>query len=276
MSEDKIALLPDLSDPYDLNPDQVASYDRDGYVLLRELCTLDELAPYGQEIERVTFHEAGELVPMEERDTYSKAFIQIGNLWQKSEVAAKFVLAKRFAKVAADLMGVDGVRLYHDQALFKEPGGGHTPWHQDQFYWPLNGVKTITMWMPLVDLPTEPGGMAFAKASHGEGSFEAIRISDDSDAYFEDLIRDNNLEVVKIGAMKAGDATFHSGWNIHGAPENRTSITRAVMTVIYYEDGGVISEPEYDERKLDMETFFPGQSPGEVAASPLNPLLFSR
>ena len=34
----------------------------------------------------------------------------------------RFTLARRFAKIAADLMGVEGVRIYHDQALFKEPG----------------------------------------------------------------------------------------------------------------------------------------------------------
>ena len=36
------------------------------------------------------------------------------------------------------------VRLYHDQALFKEAGGGITPWHQDQHYWPLDTDRTIT------------------------------------------------------------------------------------------------------------------------------------
>lgn len=90
--------------------------------------------------------------PLEERDTYGKAFIQIGNVWEKDESVRQFVLARRFAKIAADLMGVEGVRIYHDQALFKEPGGGHTPWHQDQIYWPLDTEHTITMWMPLVPI----------------------------------------------------------------------------------------------------------------------------
>lgn len=43
---------------------------------------------------------------------------------EKSEIIQRFVMARRFAKVAAELMGVDGVRIYHDQALFKEPSGG--------------------------------------------------------------------------------------------------------------------------------------------------------
>ena len=67
-------------------------------------------------------------------------------------------------------MGVDGVRLYHDQALYKEPGGGFTPWHQDQTYWPLDTTHTITMWMPLLDIPPNVGSMRFASGSHAFGN----------------------------------------------------------------------------------------------------------
>src|SRR6185312_281663 len=101
-----------------------------------------------------------------ERDTYHKAFIQVDGLWRRDERVRKFVLARRFGKVAADLMGVDGVRVYMDQALFKEPGGGHTPWHQDQYYWPLDTHNTITMWMPLVDIDVQMGMLTFASGSH--------------------------------------------------------------------------------------------------------------
>ena len=63
------------------------------------------------------------------------------------------------------LLEVAGVRLYHDQALFKEAGGGHTPWHADQFYWPLATDRTVTAWVPLVDVPMEMGPLAFATGS---------------------------------------------------------------------------------------------------------------
>src|SRR5947209_7477366 len=84
-----------------------------------------------------------------QRDTYGKAFLQIMNLWERDEAVRRFALARRFGKIAADLMGVDGVRIFHDQALYKEPGGGFTPWHQDHIYWPLDTNNTITLWMPL-------------------------------------------------------------------------------------------------------------------------------
>ena len=44
---------------------------------------------------------------------------------------------------------MEGVRVYHDQALNKEPGGGYTPWHCDGYYWPVKSEKIVTAWVPL-------------------------------------------------------------------------------------------------------------------------------
>ena len=83
--------------------------------------------------------------------------------------------APRFAKAAAELLGVDGVRLYHDQALFKEPGGGHTPWHQDRSTGRSDTEKTITMWMPLADLDPAVGSMTFATGGTTAGELRGTR-----------------------------------------------------------------------------------------------------
>ncbi len=135
-------------------------------------------------------------------------------------------------------MGVDGVRLYHDQALYKEPGGGYTPWHQDQTYWPLDTTHTITLWMPLLDIPASVGSMRFASGSHAFGNLGMEGIGDDSQAYFDALIARARISRSHThGALRAGDATFHAGWTIHGAAGNPSTTMRSVMTIIYFADG---------------------------------------
>src|SRR5436190_1377752 len=124
------ATAPDLSSEYALGKDQIQQYQSNGHILCKGLASPGEIAFYRKAILDGVDKLNTERRRMEDRDTYGKAFLQIFNLWRQNDVLAKFVLAKRFAHVAAKLMGVDKVRLYHDQALFKEPGGGHTPWHQ--------------------------------------------------------------------------------------------------------------------------------------------------
>lgn len=264
---------PDLSADYALTKDQIGQYQHNGHILLRNLATPDEVNFYRKAILDGVEKLNTERRKMEDRDTYGKAFLQIFNLWRQNEVLRKFVLAKRFAHVAAKLMGVDRVRLYHDQALFKEPGGGHTPWHQDQYYWPLDTNNTITMWMPLVDINSDMGIMKFASGTHTLGSVTSKEISDDSEKFFDDYVRNNKYNVTGANAMSAGDATFHAGWTLHNAPGNKSPKMREVMTIIYFADKTRVLKPDHDHRKKDHEVWLMSVPPGQLAESELNPLI---
>jgi ectoine hydroxylase-related dioxygenase (phytanoyl-CoA dioxygenase family) len=266
--------LPDLSSPYPLSAEQAHAYRRDGHILLRQVVTADELAPYRDAITTRTNEFAKSYKPLEERDTYGKAFIQLSNLWETYDDVRRFVFARRFAQIAADLMGVDGVRLYHDQALYKEAGGGHTPWHQDQQYWPLGAYRCTTLWMPLVDASADMGTMRFASGSHRLGYLGPEGISDHSEERFDALVRAMRFPLTYAGDMAAGDVTFHDGYTLHGAPGNASADrTREVMTIIYVEDGAKICPPDSPARVNDLKRWFPGLGPGDLAASALNPKL---
>lgn len=266
--------LPDLCEEFALEAQSIDAFRRDGHVVLRGLASPEEIAAF-----RPAIVEAGERGrvdkrPFEQRDTYGRAFLQMFNLWGHSPVVRSFVFARRFAKVAAELMGVHGVRLYHDQALFKEPHGGFTPWHQDQFYWPLATEHTVTLWIPLVEVVPEMGPMRFASGSHRLGSLGDFPIGDESQREFDRLVAEKGLPVHADGAFAVGDASFHSGWTLHSAPGNETDTMREVMTVIYFADGTCVGPLDHPNRQFDRDVWLPGCDPGEPAASHLNPLLF--
>lgn len=268
--------LPEMNDEYQLSKEQIKSYQDDGHIMLRGVASRNEIEAYEPLITDKVRELNFQSKPLQERDTYGKAFIQIGNLWRHSEDVSRFVLAYRFAKIAADLMGVNGVRIYHDQALYKEPGGGYTPWHQDQIYWPLDTNNTITMWMPLVDISEEVGSMTFASRSQQHGYISKLVISDESHRTLKEYIVGKGFKQVNYGAMSAGDATFHAGWTLHSAPDNPTSMMRKVMTVIYFADGTRVAVPDSNARKSDLATCLPGCAPGDLAISELNPLVYHR
>lgn len=268
--------LPSLDGDYELDGQAVVSFAENGHVLLRGLASPAEVAAYQPVISAAAFGHSRETRALAERDTYGKAFLQVGNLWKVDEGVARFVLARRFARVAAQLLGVPGVRLYHDQALFKEAGGGITPWHQDRVYWPFEpDAGTITMWMPLVDVEEDMGGMAFASGSHKVGGLSQLLISDESQAYYDALVANGTFPVSEPVPMRAGDATFHAGWTLHRAHPNTGSVTREVMTVIYYADGSTVAVDPWPTQKNDLAKFFPAVKPGEVAVSDLTPLVYS-
>jgi len=162
--------LSSLDKPIKIPDQQINEFREKGHTLIRGLLSEDEVAASRNIIAGAVEKFNTEKRKMEDRDTYGKAFLQIKNLWQNDVDVKKIVLSKRLGRVAADLLGAENVRIYHDQALFKEPGGGHTPWHQNLYYWPLDTDKTITMWMPLVDIDVKMGMLTFASRSHQNGS----------------------------------------------------------------------------------------------------------
>ena len=267
------AQLPDLSSRHPVDDATAAAFQRDGHALVRGLAAPEEVAPYRDVISGATRRHSTETRPLEERDTYGKAFLQVPNLWQEDAGVARFVTAARFAGVAARLLGVDRVRLYHDQALYKEAGGGRTPWHQDALYWPFDTDATITMWMPLVDVAEDMGGLSFASGSHRGRALGEHVISDASDEYFTELLNRGEFPVVEPGALRAGDATFHLGWTLHRARPNTSAVLREVMTVIYVADGVRVAEPANRDQAADLATWLPGHSPGDVVTGEFNPRL---
>src|SRR6187549_3125688 len=138
-----------LQDDYSLSPEQINFYQKNRYIKLKDVLNQETLSFFNEAITKRVDQMNTETTALEERSTYGKAFLQLFNLWREDEIVRELIFSKRIAKIAADLMQTRGVRIYHDQALFKEGGGGITPWHADQYYWPLQTDKTITAWIPL-------------------------------------------------------------------------------------------------------------------------------
>lgn len=76
--------------------------------------------------------------------------------------------------------------------------------------------------------------------------------------------------------MEQGDATFHTGWTLHRAPATQTDRMREVMTIIYFADGTRVGAIDHPNRRFDRDHWLPGCETGDLAASALNPVLFSR
>jgi len=265
--------LPALDESKTISAEEINDFRKNGHVLIKEVLNEEEVAAYREVLLQAAEKFNEEKRKLEDRDTYGKAFLQIMNLWTVDEDVKKFTLAKRFAKIAADLLGVENVRIYHDQALFKEPGGGPTPWHQDQYYWPIDTHNTVTMWMPLIDINEEMGMLTFASGSHTKGYVFDTAISDESETAFDDFVKNNGFPIVRPKSMDAGDATFHYGFTIHNAPGNSSDAMREVMTIIYVADGARITEPKHQYQINDHNKWLMGDPIGGTVSSALNPLV---
>ena len=274
MSSIPSSLLASLAKPYELSLEQIEFFQKNRFIKLKQVFDQETITYFNEATGKRVALMNKEHTPLEQRSTYGKAFLQLFNLWREDEIVKEFVFSKRLAKIASDLMQVNGVRIYHDQALFKEGGGGITPWHADQYYWPLETDKTVTAWIPLQATPLELGPLEFSAGSHQIVEGRDLEIGDESENVIQQKLKVTNFEHV-IEAFDLGEISFHSGWVFHRAGANTTNDMRKVMTVIYMDKDMILKNPENKNQINDWHTWCPGAKIGEVINTPINPILYS-
>ncbi|MEY2424222.1 MAG: hypothetical protein QOI95_4289 [Acidimicrobiaceae bacterium] len=226
-----------------VSADLVTYFRERGYVVVPGLLSDDELDHYGALVtQAVQYRTAGDTVALEEKSRYQQSFVQCMNLWEDFAEIRPLTFHPLVGRAAAELLGVDAVRLWHDQALYKQAGGRVTDPHQDHPYWPIKETASVTAWIPFAGSTIESGAMAYLPGSHTIGLRKFVNI------FFgepHDLLADPELagiEPVYVEVPK-GSVAFHHGLTVHLAAPNQTAADRAVHTIIYFPDGSTRGYP---------------------------------
>jgi hypothetical protein len=256
----------ELSTPYNLSEVHHLAFRRDGFVRLPNV-----LSP--EAIGRLRVELISLLNKTFSKNNRSKRFLSLEMMWIESPIIRQYVLSPRIAKISADLLSVKSVRLYHDNALSKEPGCGRTPWHYDDHHFPLETNNVVTAWMPAQPVPTAMGPLSFAKPLNVFNLVKNINFNKNDTSYDKKVTEAFKAHNVAIDCkpFEIGEASFHHNLSFHTAGENKTSQSRIVLANTYFADGArVVKEPTMVSG--DWQKFIPGVGPGEIVASELNPV----
>jgi hypothetical protein len=259
-----------------LTPQLVEDFRRDGFVVVPGLLSADERRRYGSAVdEAVGRRSKGDTRTLAQKSRYEQSFTQCQNLWEDSEGVRPLTFHPLLAETAARLLGVGAVRLWHDQALYKEPGGRETDPHQDQPYWPIVETNTITAWIPFDGSTLETGAMGYLPGSHRLGVREFVNIftvdGDEGDGGVLGREELAGIEPVFV-EVPPGAVAYHHGLTFHLAGANRTGTVRRVHTVIYFADGSTRGEGRFPHPSVERA----GIGLGEVIASDVTPLAWPR
>ena len=135
--------------PHKLPADLIEAFERDGFVVTPGVFSANELAAYGEAVDReVARRTSGDARALADKTRYEQSFVQCMRLWETAPDILPFTCDPRLAGIATQLLGVEGVRLWQDQALYKEAGGAETTPHQDQTFWPIGFEPLVSAWIP--------------------------------------------------------------------------------------------------------------------------------
>ena len=263
--------------------EQIAFYQSNGFVIIDDFLTPQELEHWRKAVMRAVDERAGKKMPgkdvvigdddgiNEDGDYFGKVFDQLLNLWQTNSEVNELMQDQRIGNLAASLAQVDGIRIWHDQALFKRPWANPTAWHLDTPFWSFSDRNAISIWVALDDATLQNGCLYFIPGSHKATNFDKISIGRNMDGIFE--IYPQFARTAPVAApMKAGSCSFHNGLTIHGAGPNMTNAWRRAMTCAYMPDGNVFN----GQANILPEPYLSSLKPGDpLNNNDQNPLIYA-
>jgi ectoine hydroxylase-related dioxygenase (phytanoyl-CoA dioxygenase family) len=185
--------------------------------------------------------------------------------WQRIPEYREFIFNSPAAEIAAELMGSKSVQLFHEHVLVKEAQANvATPWHQDMPYYCVEGPKTVSLWVPLDEVPRERT-LEFVAGSHQWGkSYRPQRFNgqplneNDGLEDIPNIDADRSAYNIVGWHLAPGDAVAFDYRTIHGAPANDSaSAQRRAFSLRLIGDGarfarreGIVTSPPFTQVNL--------------------------
>jgi ectoine hydroxylase-related dioxygenase (phytanoyl-CoA dioxygenase family) len=255
---------------------QVKFYDDNGFILIEDWLTPSEL----QHWRRVTDEAVQQRLESRHGlnnqanpdEYYAQVFVQAIKLLETHAGMAEIMLDERLGKMAATLAGIDGIRIWHDQALYKKPYGNPTGWHLDNPYWSFSSRQAISLWVPLDDATLENGCLFYIPGTHKLSRYDNAGIGQNIGSLFKIYPEFLKIPSVAVPA-KAGSAVLHNGLVAHGAGANMTNRPRRAMTCAYMPDGSTFN----GQKNVLPDDYFKSLTIGDVLNdNKINPLVWRK
>ena len=150
--------------------------------------------------------------------------------WDRIDAYREFIFNSPAARIGAELMGSTSVRLFHEHVIVKTPKTGMpTPWHQDLPYYCLDATQTVSIWIPMDEVPRERT-LEFVAGSHLWGKhfrpqrFDGTALNENDGLEELPDIDGHREDYDIIGwALQPGDAVAFDYRTVHGAPANNSA-----------------------------------------------------
>jgi ectoine hydroxylase-related dioxygenase (phytanoyl-CoA dioxygenase family) len=254
---------------------QIKQYRDNGFILIEDFLTPKELAHWRTVTEDAVQQRLAErngLTNQNDPDTYyAQVFTQCVRLADTHAGMAELMLDERLGLVAGTLAGVDGIRIWHDQALFKPPYGNPTAWHLDNPYWSFYSPNAISIWVALDDATLANGCLWYLPGTHKVARYDNSGIGENLRDLFKVYPEWAALEAVAAPA-RAGSVVFHNGLVAHGAGANMTPRPRRAMTCAYMPDGSTFN----GQQNVLPDGYFKSLKLGQMIDDPKQvPLIWS-
>jgi hypothetical protein len=224
-----------------LSKEQIESFHRDGYLLVRGLYSPKEIQDVSDWTDEVaSFPEIpGKYMMYFEPSQAdgSRILCRIENFVPYHEGFRKLITTRRMQEAVSELLGENAV-LFKDKINFKLPGGDGFKEHQDvQAGWDEFASIHLTAMVAIDETNAENGSLEMLPGKHKQGLLgEKWAPLSDEDTGGEEYVAVH---------CKPGDAVFFDSFAPHRSAPNKTQDARRVLYITYNKESEGDSREAY-------------------------------
>lgn len=224
---------------FELPPDQVEFYRKNGYVKAGRVLDDRQLAELREATERIFSGKNPRMAELYEIDEAWKTdprrnLFHILGMWLIEEAFHDLLWHPAITVKVSQLLDTPRVRFWHDQVFYKPPRHpGVVAWHQDYSYWTrATPARHVTCNVALDDTTVDNGALHYVPGSHAWGLVPKLALLKEMDGV-KKLLTPEQIEAFKPVPMevKAGECTFHHSHTMHGSWGNKTDRPRRTIAV---------------------------------------------
>ena len=262
-----------------LTAEEIAAFDRDGVVLIKNAVAPEWLERLNDIVERIVTAPSRWASDTGDQGEGRGRALDERYLWRDNDDVRSFVFESGVASLVGQAIRSRELRLYFDHWFVKEPGTmTETPWHQDPPYWPFTGKRIASLWLSLSAVDRSASALEFVKGSHNWGKTykpqrfvktdpktQWLRQAENAQGEdVPDIEADRDAYDIFCEPMEPGDGFIFSAWIVHAAPHNHSERRRAAVSTRWLgDDVRWAPHPEADPTVRQEDVCV---QPGELAA----------
>jgi len=215
-----------------LQPDEIAHYQREGYVIPRWRLPAQRVAAMVQALDALI---AANPAVRPEKLVSAHVEGDNGEGVRGSDAFLELACDPQIVELVSDVIG-DDVILWGCHVFCKPAAEGYeTPWHQDGHYWPIRPLANCTVWVALEEATAENGCLRVIPRSHAGKQLHDHLHEDRTDLTLNQRLADGSFDEASAVdlELQPGQMSLHDIYMLHGANANRSAKRRTGVALRY-------------------------------------------
>ena len=216
-------------------------FEREGHLAPLELLSMTQVDALRQRL-AVIGDSLGELddslyeIEAAWRERPDATVLHFLGAWRVDELFHDLIFHPGATGPAAQLLGVERLRFWHDQVFWKPARHpGVVPWHQDWSYWTrTTPQRHITVYIALDDMHEENGCLQVVPGSHRWDPLPQVEFGGAMEQLCGHMTEEQRAAFSPVPVpLRAGQASIHHSGLVHGSFANRSSGPRRGIVLNY-------------------------------------------